>query len=248
MKKFLFCLSLLLPVQLLLAQNSYKFKEAVPLNGAKEGNIRLEMPAGELNVASGSKGLLDATISYQKSDWKPSMRQSIKNGISDLTIKQQDLDNKENSGKNNWDININKNLPTNLYLEMGAGKSVLDLSSSQLQKLKVDAGAVSLDVKLSKSAVKEVDINAGVGEVTVDLTGTWDHSMSLDVDGGIGDIKLKLPKNTGVKLTATGLGSKTLTGLTKKNNYYANAALGKAKHTLTIQVTAGLGSISVVQE
>ncbi len=248
MKKFLFCLSFILPVQLLLAQHTYEFKEVITLNGAKEGNIRLEIPAGELHLTSGSKGLLDATISYQKAAWEPSMRHNTNKGISDLTIKQQDLDNKENSGKNNWDININRNLPLNLYLEMGAGKSVLDLSSSQLQKLKVDAGAVSLDVKLSKSAVKDVDINAGVGEVTVDLTSAWDHNMSLDVAGGIGDIKLKLPKNTGVKLTTSGLGSKTLPGFTKKSNYYANSALGKAKHTLTIHVTAGIGSISVTQE
>lgn len=169
--------------------------------------------------------------------------------MSDLTFKQKDMSNKENDNdENKWTVNLSKTIPIDLYLKIGAGETKLDLSNSQVTKLDVEGGAVSLDVNLKGSKARKVDINAGVGEVNLNLTGNWDQNAIIDIAGGIGEVNLKLPKNTGVKLKTAGLGGRNLGNLQKNGSYYTNAALGKSKSTLTITVSGGLGSINVTQE
>ncbi|MBC5772485.1 hypothetical protein H8S95_00270 [Pontibacter sp. KCTC 32443] len=246
MKKLLSSLLFILPLSLL-AQDSNQFKGTIPLTDTKGGTIRLEIPAGELSLKTGTTQLIDANVNYNRTDWKPNMDFSKKNGMADLTMTQKDISNKSNSGENKWNISLNKNIPLNLYLKMGAGETKLDLSNSHLETLDIEAGAVSCDVNLKGSSVKVVEIAAGVGELNLDMTGNWNHNVKVDIAGGIGEVNLKLPKNTGVKLNASGLGSKNLNGFKKNGGYYQNAAYGKSKHTLTINVSGGMGSINVVE-
>ena len=246
MKKLLPILLLILPLALL-AQDAKQFKQTVALDGAKTGNIRLELPAGELHLKTGSKALLDASITYDRADWKPSVNINKNDGAASLTINQKNTNNKESSGENKWNVSLNKNIPLNLHLTMGAGTSKLDLNNSNLKKLKIEAGAVSMDVNLGGSAVKEVDIAAGVGELNVDLTGNWDHDVDIEVTGGIGEVNISVPKNTGVLLNATGIGTKNLNGFKKNGSHHQNAAYGKSKHTLTIKVSGGMGNINVTE-
>ncbi|MER2997834.1 toast rack family protein [Pontibacter populi] len=246
MKKLLYSLALVLPLTLL-AQDVHKFSHTLPLSGTKESNIRLEIPAGELTLKTGTSQLIDTKVNYNLKDWKPSTNITRNNGSTSLTIKQKSNNGNNDAGENKWNVSLNKSTPLNLSLTMGAGESDLDLSNSRLQKLEVEAGAVSCDINLKGSTVKVVEIAAGVGELNLDMTGNWDHNVQVDISGGIGEVNLKLPKNVGVRLNPTGLGSKNLNGFKKKGSYYQNAAYGKSKHTLTINVSGGMGSINVVE-
>lgn len=246
MKKLLYPILALLPFTLL-AQNAHQFKQTVPVDGARAGTVKLEIPAGELFLKTGSTQLAEAQVSYKQSDWKPSMSLNRSNGNTTLTLKQANLKNNTENVENKWNVSLNKSLPLNLELEMGAGTSRLDLSNSRLQTLDIEAGAASIDLNLKGSTVKEVEIAAGVGELNLDLTGDWNHDVKLDISGGIGEVNLKLPKNTGVRINPSGLGSKNLNGFRKNGAYYQNAAYGKSKHTLTIHVSGGMGSLNVVE-
>jgi len=247
MKNTLLIALFLLPAHLLFAQQ--KYTKTVSGAGVKKGSIHLEIPAGELTLNSGGSNLAETEVRYGSADWKPSLSQSTSNGVMTLTFKQKDIKNGNNGdSENKWRVNLSKTIPTDLYLKMGAGETKLDLSNSQLRKLDIEAGAVSLDVNLKGSKAQEVDINAGVGEVNLDLTGNWDHDATIDIAGGIGEVNLKLPKNTGIRLKTAGLGGRDLGNLQKNGSYYTNAAYGRSKYTLTINVAGGLGSINVVQE
>lgn len=246
MKKLLLSLLSMLPLALA-AQNLTNYKQAIPLDGAKTGTVRLEIPAGELSLKTGSTKLIDASIAYNHAGWKPNLKLTKTNGATSLTLKQTEDGNKENNGKNKWTVNLTREIPVNLYLVMGAGTSKLDLSNSRLQTLDIEAGAVGVDLNLSGSSVKNVEIDAGVGALNLDLTGDWNHDVALHISGGIGEVNLKLPKNTGVRINPSGLGSKNLYGFRKNGAYYQNAAYGKSKHTLTIHVSGGMGSLNVVE-
>ncbi|WP_347158543.1 toast rack family protein [Pontibacter chitinilyticus] len=249
MKYLLLIACLLIPGHLLLAQSNLKYLQTVSNTGIKKGNIHLEVPAGELRLRTGNSNLVEAEVHYTEPGWKPSFSQHTSNSIADLTFKQPDFKNSDdNNSENKWNVSISKTTPVDLYLKMGAGDTKLDLSNSRLGKLDIEAGAVSLDVNLKGSQAQDIDINAGVGEVKLDLTGNWDHDVTIDIAGGIGEVTLKLPKGTGVKLKASGLGDRDMAGLRKNGSYYTNSAFGKSKNTLTINVSGGLGSVRVTEE
>ncbi|MBB6612502.1 hypothetical protein H7F15_15765 [Pontibacter sp. Tf4] len=246
MKKRLFPILLLLPLSLL-AQDARQFKQSIPVNDARQSTVKLEIPVGELNLKTGSTQLLEANVAYDRVDRKPTMQLNRTNGSTSLTLKQGDFKSENKTGDNKWDISLSKTLLLHLELEMGAGTSKLDLSNSRLQTLDIEAGATSIDLNLKGSTVKEVEIAAGVGELNLDLTGNWNHDVKLEISGGIGEVNLKLPKNTGVRINPTGLGSSNLNGFRKNGSYYQNAAYGKSKHTLTIHVSGGMGSLNVIE-
>lgn len=246
MKKLLYLFAFILPLTLL-AQDTKQYKHSIPLSGAKQGTIKLEIPAGELTLQTGSNQLLDANIRYHRAGWEPILNLNRNDKTARIALKQKEVGNKENSGENKWTVNLNKDLPLNLHLTLGAGTSTLNLSNSQIQKLNIGAGAVSCDVNLKGSAIKVVEIAAGVGELNVDMTGNWNYDVQVEIAGGIGEVNMKLPKNAGVRLNATGLGSKNLSSFKKNGSQYQNAAFGKSKHTLTINVSGGMGTINVVE-
>lgn len=248
MKRLPLLLCLLISAHVLLAQQKYSYEKTIPASGVKKGNVRLEIPVGTLQLNATGSDMLNSKVQYTHSNWKPSMNLNNNNGTVDLKLSQDKVSGSQENVGNSWVVNLGKNIPLALFLQMGAGESKIDLSNSQVQRLEIEAGAASLHVNLGKSAIKIADIKAGVGELNLDLRGNWDHDAAVEVAGGIGDINIKLPKNTGVRLETAGLGSQNLDGLTKEGSYYRNAALGKAKHTLTIKATGGLGSITVMNE
>jgi hypothetical protein len=42
----------------------------------------------------------------------------------------------------------------------------------------------------------------GAGEVTVDLTGDWQNDLDVNIEGGVGEITLRLPRGVGVRVEA----------------------------------------------
>ncbi|ARS34355.1 toast rack family protein [Pontibacter actiniarum] len=246
MRKLSLLLCLFLITHALVAQQ--KYEQSISASGVKKGSVRLEIPAGTLHLNASGSALLSTQVLYGRPSWRPGMTLKKQNGAADIRLSQENLEDGEENSENKWVVNLSKSTPLALYLQMGAGESTIDLSNSQVQQLEVEAGAAALDIKLSKSELRKADIKAGVGQLTLDLRGDWDHDLTLDVAGGIGEINLKLPKGTGVRLETNGLGSQHLDGLTREGNYYRNAALGKARHTITIKASGGLGSVVVMNE
>ncbi|GAA4430169.1 hypothetical protein GCM10023188_16520 [Pontibacter saemangeumensis] len=250
MKKItVFGLLLFFPLQALLAQQEFVFKKTTSASGAKKGTVTLEIPAGELQVNADGTSLMDAQVQYTKASWLPVFASNNSKTEPEVSIRQKEMsDNNGKDVKNEWNINLSKTTPLDLYIKMGAGKSTLDLQNSHVNKLTMDAGAVGSDIDLRGSKVSDVTVNAGVGEVNLDLRGKWDHDVDVDVSGGIGDVRIRVPKGTGVRVKSSGLGSRNMKGLHQEGNAYVNAALGKSKHVIDITVAGGLGSISVLQD
>ena len=249
-KLLLLLVAAVLPLQVLLAQHKFEFKETAPLNGARKAKVVLDMPAGVLLVKAESNSLAEANITYDRADWKPQVSRSNQNQVAELRIKQPELRNSKNNKtkENTWNINLSKSTPLELQVEFGAGESKVDLRNSKAEKLTMNGGAGSMNVDLRGSQVKALEVNTGVGELVLDLRGNWNHDLQVEISSGMGDVKLLLPKGTGVRLQRSGMGSLSAGGLKKENNYYRNQALGKSKHTLSINVSGGLGSVTVSQE
>ncbi len=108
-------------------------------------------------------------------------------------------------------------------------------------------GAGKGTFKLSGTALRRLEIEIGVGELQVDLTGAWDHDLEAEVRGGVGEATVRLPRDVGVRATATGgLGGINVQGLHKEGSFYVNDAYGRSDVHLRLNVTGGIGQINLI--
>jgi hypothetical protein len=226
--------------------------ETVELGDAESVSVEIEMGAGELDVSGGASELLEATFTYNVDELDPEAT------YSDGKLIVQHADIKEGIGtffdlddyRNEWDLRFNEDAPMEMSIDLGAGRTDLTLGSLALTRINIDAGAGEVDVDLSGSqSLTVLDFNMGVGSATIDLTGDWQNDLEAAINGGVGELTLRLPKGVGVRVEVdSGIGSVDASGLTKDGDVYVNDAYGESDVTLRIEVNAGVGQINLISE
>ena len=115
--------------------------------------------------------------------------------------------------------------------------------------LDVNLGVGETELNLSGLTLTDLNIDTGVGEVTVDLSGDWPQSFDVSVSGGVGETTIILPREVGVLVeTETGIGSLNVNGLIRNGDTYTNEAYGESNVTITIDVGGGIGNINLELE
>jgi hypothetical protein len=168
--------------------------QAVDLKNAQSARAQLKMGAGELTITGGADQLMEGEFSYNVSEWKPKVSYDVSGDTGELMVKQGSSEDVRlgADARNEWDISLNDELPTDLVVQMGAGESDLDLDSP---------------------ALTGVDLQMGAGKTTVDLTGDYAQSFDASIQGGVGKATVLLPSEVGVKAKAEGgLGRSMLRG------------------------------------
>jgi hypothetical protein len=201
--------------------------KSVDPKNAQSARAQLKMGAGELNVTGGADQLMEAEFSYNVSDWKPKVSYDVSDKKGELVVKQRSAEGAGLSGdaRNEWDISLNDEVPTDLVVQMGAGESDLDLDSL---------------------ALKGLDLQMGAGKTTVDLTGDYAQSFDASIEGGVGEATVLLPSEVGVKAKAEGgLGKINAEGLKRVGDSYVNDAYGESDVNLNVDVQGGIGAINL---
>lgn len=195
---------------------------SVKLGDAKSAQVEIHMGAGEVRLAGGAKDLLEGDFAYNIESWKPQIEYHVTGGRGWLTIRQPEVHHALiGNVRNEWDLRLNNNVPLDLEVDLGAGKSTLTLGSLSVTRLRLSMGA---------------------GETVVDLTGDWKNDFDAQIRGGVGQATVRLPQDTAVRVRATGgIGQIEAGGLRKDGNVYVNDA--KSKVTLRVDVTGGVGEI-----
>jgi hypothetical protein len=201
--------------------------KSVDPKNAQSARAQLKMGAGELNVTGGADQLMEGEFSYNVSEWKPKVSYDVSGDEGELIVKQRSAEGTGLSGdaRNEWDISLNDELPTDLVVQLGAGESALDLDSLALTGL---------------------DLQMGAGKTTVDLTGDYAQDFDASIEGGVGEATVLLPSEVGVKAKAEGgLGKINAKGLQKVGNSYVNDAYGESDTNLSVDVQGGVGQINL---
>jgi hypothetical protein len=200
---------------------------SVDHKNAETARAQLKMGAGELHITGGADQLMEGDFSYNVSEWKPKVSYDVSGKKGELVVKQGSA----NSGslgaeaRNEWDISLNDELPTDLVVQLGAGESDLDLDSLTLTG---------------------VDLKMGAGKTTVDLTGDYAEGFDASIQGGVGEATVMLPSEVGVKAKAQGgLGKINAEGLERVGDSYVNDAYGESDVTLNVDVQGGVGEINL---
>lgn len=223
--------------------------ETVELGDAESVSVDIEMGAGELDVSGGAGELLEATFTYNVDELDPVVTYSdgklivqhgdVRGGIGSFF----DLD----EYRNEWDLRFNDDVPMEMSIDLGAGRTDLVLGSLALTSLDINAGAGEVNLDLSGSQLlNQLDYDMGAGKVTLDLTGDWQDDLDAAIRGGVGELTLKLPGDVGVHVEIdTGIGSVDTSGLTRDGDTYTNDAFGESDVTLNIEIDAGVGKINL---
>jgi len=226
--------------------------ETIELGDAESVTVEIDMGAGELDVSGGASELLEATFTYNVEELNPEATFSnnnlfvqhadIKGGIGSFF----DLD----EYRNEWDLQFNEDVPIEMHIDIGAGRSNLNLGNLALTRLDVNTGAGDVNLDLSGSQLLiGLDYDMGAGASTIDLSGDWQADLNGTIRGGLGDLTLRLPSDVGVRIDIdTGVGKVNTSGLAKEGSFYTNDAYGESDISLNINIDAGVGNIDLIVE
>lgn len=211
--------------------------ESVMLDGAATATIDVELPAGLLQIAAGSMAntgtpipadnLLYGDFYVDEAFLAPTVEYRV-NGEAGLLELRQDGTHENwpwQDHQNRWNLFLNPEVPTDLSVDVGAGKTLLVLGGLTLTDL---------------------DVATGVGETTLDLTGDWRRDLRMRVTGGVGELMVRLPDDVGVRIEANvGAGDLDTDGLRRDGDYYVNDVYGQTERTITIEIDYAAGDITL---
>jgi hypothetical protein len=204
--------------------------QAIELQGAKLVDMNLDIPAGELSLSGGSSRLMDADFQYYAEQGKPSVNYSVSGdrGVLRVTQDENRWHTRFGNEDTHWNMRVANEVPLDLNVQMGAGQANLRLNSVN---------------------VKNLDVHMGAGQLDMDLTGGRKTSMDGTIEGGVGQATIRLPKDVGVHVEASGgIGSVDASGLRRDGGAYVNEAYGKSPTTIDLTIHGGVGEIRLIEE
>ncbi len=185
------------------------------------GNLDLDIGASNFTISS-----TDDKLIRLKQDGAFKYKVTSKGNVENVELSNKST-NLYNTGPRNLSLEINKNIPW---------------------KLDIDVGAVSGDLDLKDIIVKDIDLDMGAGNLEISL-GNLSEKSYLDLDAGASKITINLPKDSGLKvdfdgaLNSSNIDSLALTKL-GDGNYISNN-YEEAKVKFEIEVDMGVGSFEI---
>jgi hypothetical protein len=202
--------------------------ESIDKKDAKSVRMSVKMPAGDLSMSGGAESLLSADFSFGSSWGAPRIEYSVNNGAGDLRIEQDGGGTLVTNSDNTWNLKVNDSIPLDLEVDVGAGRGVFRFAKVDLTRL---------------------ELNIGAGQADVDLSGERAKDLEAEIQGGVGEATIRLPKDVGVvAVVHGGLGSIDTHGLKEEDGKYVNEAYGKSPTTIHLSVNGGIGSIRLQQQ
>jgi hypothetical protein len=200
----------------------------IDLQGANSIDASIQSPAGLLTIDGGSSRALDADFNFAESYGAPVVDYHVASGIGQINVTQDHDSPHFGISHNDWNLRFNDAIPLELKVEMGAGEGRLHLRDVPVTRL---------------------TLNMGAGRVMVDLSGDRKKDVDADIEGGVGEATVRLPRNVGVIAHAEGgIGGISAPDFRKQDSEYTNDAYGKTPATIRVKVEGGVGTIKLQME
>jgi hypothetical protein len=169
------------------------------------------------------------------------------------------------------ELRLTREVPIRLTMELGAVRGEMDLGGVQLRSLDLATGASDAELRVSEPNRLEMDraqikvgaasfrardlghlnaraiqVEAGVGDVRLDLAGLGLRETDVQVSMGLGSVEIVVPTAAGVRLTrSTFLTSVNAPALTREGDAYFSRNWHDAERRVDIKVDAAFGSVTV---
>jgi hypothetical protein len=248
---------------------TFTISEAFP-EDSQTAKISIEMGAGELDIQSGSKMLIEGQIQYNISEWKPEVIRDEQN----LLIRQGRKENLRIPTRdviNRWQFKLGST-PVDLDIAAGAYKGMLNLSGVALTRLNIQDGASQAEVRFDqpnpvqmeslryRTGASEVSLiglgyaspaflnfEGGTGSYTLDFSGRLQQDMNASITVGVSSLKIIIPAGTPARIVITGgLNNVQPSGTWRiSNNVYETEGDGPK---IEINLNMGVGNLELVTQ
>lgn len=123
-----------------------------------------------------------------------------------------------------WSLDLTGRVPIALSVDAGVGTSILDLRQLQIESL---------------------DVNSGVGQVTVIMPANG--SFIAAIDGGVGSTILRVPRSLAIRIDVnTGIGRVNVAShFGRANNVYTSPSYASASQRVDLNINAGVGEVTI---
>ena len=236
-------------------------------------DVSVEYGAGRFSVGPAEAGVLyHMQIEYDEDVFEPVAEyrgSSLKIGTESLGRRIR-LGRDQTAGE--MDLALSQDVAMDLNMDFGAVRADIDLGGIPLTRLDITTGAsqtlidvsepnretmsrASLEIgaadftvrNLGNLNTKEIEIDAGVGDIELGFAGDWQQNARVSVDMGLGSLVLRFPRGLGVRLEEdTFLTSLDSEGLVKRGDTYYSLDYDESEYQITVEVDAAFGSIRVV--
>jgi hypothetical protein len=256
---------------LLSAQSWRNVTMSRQLRGIENVQVDVEYGAGRLTVRSVDDGLLyRMNLRFDEDAFEPVAELDgtrLQLGVESI---RRNMRVRSHRG-GELDLELARGVPMDLDLEFGAVRAEIDLGGLWLTDLDLSTGASESTVDVSEPNPERIgtasfevgaaeftarrlgnlnadriQIDAGVGSLTLALDGEWRRDAEVAIDMGIGSLELILPEGLGVRLRKDSfLTSLDSEGLVKRGNVYESVDYDEAEYRVTIDLDAAFGSVTV---
>ncbi|WP_031529378.1 LiaF transmembrane domain-containing protein [Dyadobacter crusticola] len=207
-----------------------------PINGSykyemedfiQKANFNLEGGAGSFKLEGNTAKLFEANTKSTIVGFLSNTSVNKLENSATVNLKMEDGNVKIKNGEisNQAKIQLNEKPVWNIDLGIGAGKGNFNFSNYKVEKLKVSTGVADMDIKMGdKLPVSNIDIEAGVASVTIDV-----------------------PRSVGCELRIDGaLNAKNIEGLEKvSSGLYRSSGYSTSAKKIIIDFEGGLTSINI---
>lgn len=242
------------------------------LQAEEELSVEVKYGAGRFRVSPvNSRHLYRVHLRYDEEVFEPvheyrdgALRIGVEGGGGSRAIRRLE-------GDGELDLELTRQVPMDLVMEFGAVKAELDLGGLRLRTLQLTTGASDAQLRVSdpnpieldravfqvgaasfrarelgRLNARELQVDAGVGDVRLDLTGLHRADTRVKVSMGVGSVEIEVPRGVGIELTrSTFLTSVTAPDLTRRGDTWVSPEWDRADRKVRIQVDAAFGSITV---
>ena len=170
-------------------------------------------------------------------------------------------------------LTLPRAVPLDLDLALGGTQSTLDLGAMSLRSLTLKCNATDANLLFSnpnRGRMRDIDISvgaagltashlananaeqmrvqAGVGGVDLDFSGTWTHDLAVTAQVGLGKLTLRVPPDVGLRLDVERLfAGFDHAALVKRGDGWYSANYDAAPYKLHIRAQTYFGQIEIQQ-
>jgi hypothetical protein len=247
----------------------YKINEAIPQD-QESSELEIGMGAGRLNITGGSDKWVSGDIRYNVSIWNPEIHKTNV-GIRIIQETNKQFGIPDEKVINDWNVLLGDH-PTNLEINASAYQGNLDLSGIPLTKLRISDGASEGKIRFDtlnpvemtsfhySTGASQVEIiglanantdsmvfEAGPGSYTLDFSGDLQRDIDIEINFGLGDVKIIIPKGVSAYVMVDGgLNNVELKGTWNvSGNEYNLYGTGPQ---LSFDVNMGIGNLELISQ
>lgn len=264
--------ALLAPAAPVEGQSWRELTQSRRVTGERELTVRVEYGAGRFEVGPGDDDTLyRLRMRYDEDRFTPVTR--YERGSLRIGIEGRSSVETGPRGETGAELTLSlpRRVPTDLRMEFGAVRARMDLGGVPLRGLQLSTGASESSIRVSEPNPEplervrmevgaasfeardlgnlnaaRIEVEAAVGDVSLDFGGAWARDARVDVKMGLGALALRFPETVGIRLVKRGfLAPLSAPGLQERGGAWISPGYDQAERKVSVQVEAALGSIDV---